>query len=56
VETHLFDFSADLYGRRLELAFERRLRDEQRFPDLDALRAQIAADAAAAREALGVSG
>jgi riboflavin kinase/FMN adenylyltransferase len=56
VETHLLDFAGELYGARLEIEFERRLRDERRFPDLDALRAQIAADARAAREALGVAG
>ncbi|HEX7128037.1 MAG TPA: bifunctional riboflavin kinase/FAD synthetase [Thermodesulfobacteriota bacterium] len=52
VEAHLLDFDGDLYGRRLEVAFVARLRDERRFPDLDALRAQIAADVAAVRAAL----
>ena len=53
VEAHLLDFDGDLYGRRLEVAFVARLRDEQRFPDLDALRARIAADVAAVRAMLG---
>ena len=44
VETHVLSFSGDLYGQRLELAFVQRLRDERRFPDIDALREQIAAD------------
>ena len=44
VETHVLGFSGDLYGQRLELAFVQRLRDERRFPDVDALREQIAAD------------
>jgi len=44
VETHVLGFSGDLYGQRLELAFVQRLRDERRFPDIDALREQIAAD------------
>jgi riboflavin kinase/FMN adenylyltransferase len=44
VETHVLGFSGDLYGRRQELAFVQRLRDERRFPDVDALREQIAAD------------
>ena len=52
VEAHLFDFAADAYGRRVEVAFEARLRDEQRFPSLDALRAQIARDSEAARARL----
>ncbi|MFT3768022.1 MAG: bifunctional riboflavin kinase/FMN adenylyltransferase [Minicystis sp.] len=52
VEVHLFDTSADLYGARLRVHLVRRLRAEQRFAGLDALKAQIARDAAAAREAL----
>ncbi len=44
VETHVLGFSGDLYGQRLELAFVQRLRDERKFPDIDALREQIAAD------------
>lgn len=50
VEAHLLDFSGDLYGRRLRLAFLRRLREERKFPDVEALRRQIALDVAAARE------
>jgi len=53
VETHLLDWTADVYGRRLELGFVDRLRDERRFPDVEALRRQIAADAEAARSRLG---
>ena len=52
VEAHLFDFAADAYGRRIEVAFESRLRGEQRFPSLEALREQIARDSAAARARL----
>jgi riboflavin kinase/FMN adenylyltransferase len=44
VETHVLGFSGDLYGRKAEVAFVQRLRDERRFPDVDALREQIAAD------------
>ncbi|HNX95793.1 MAG TPA: riboflavin biosynthesis protein RibF [Holophaga sp.] len=44
VETHLPEFSGDLYGARLELAFLHRLRGEQRFDGIEALRAQIAKD------------
>jgi riboflavin kinase/FMN adenylyltransferase len=52
-EVHLFDHDgADLYGARLRVAFVARLREERRFPSVDALRAQIAADAAAARAIL----
>lgn len=49
VETHLLDFTGDLYGRPLRVAFVLRLRDERRFDGLEALRAQIAADVAEAR-------
>jgi riboflavin kinase / FMN adenylyltransferase len=34
----------DLYGRTLRLAFVQRLRDERKFPDVEALQDQIAAD------------
>ena len=44
VETHLLSYSGDLYGRRLRLGFVQRLRDERKFEDVDALRAQIEAD------------
>lgn len=53
LEAHLFGTDGrDLYGERLRVAFVTRLRDERRFPSLEALRAQIAEDAARAREAL----
>lgn len=51
VEAHLLDFAGDLYGRRLRLQFLRRLRAERKFPDVEALRRQIALDVAAARTA-----
>jgi riboflavin kinase/FMN adenylyltransferase len=50
VEAHLLDFTGDLYGRTARVEFVGRLRDERRFPDVDALRAQIAADIATARQ------
>jgi riboflavin kinase/FMN adenylyltransferase len=53
IEVHLLDFSGDLYGRELEVGFFARLRSEQRFDGPDALAAQIRADVAAARVALG---
>ena len=52
LEAHLFDFDGDLYGRRLRVAFVERLRPEQRFAGLDALKAQIAADCDKARQIL----
>jgi riboflavin kinase/FMN adenylyltransferase len=53
-EAHLLDFSGDAYGRRIEITFEHALREERRFPGVDALRAQIALDAELARKKLGV--
>ncbi len=52
LEVHLMEFSGDLYGENLEVRFVTRLREEQRFPSLEALAAQIHADIAAARQAL----
>ncbi|GDY11630.1 riboflavin biosynthesis protein [Planctomycetota bacterium] len=48
VEAHLVGFSGDCYGARIEVEFLRRLRGEQRFASLEALKAQIAIDVAAA--------
>jgi len=44
VETHLLDFTGDLYGQRLRLEVVRRLRDERAFPSIAALVEQIARD------------
>ena len=52
LEAHLFDFDGDLYGRRIEVEFVARLRDEEKFAGMDALRAQMDRDAAAARRIL----
>lgn len=52
-EAHLLDFDTRVYGRRVELSFEHHLRAERRFPGLEALKTQIAADVESARELLG---
>ena len=52
VESHLIDYSGDLYGRRVELSFRFHLRPERRFAGVDALRAQIDADRDEARQRL----
>lgn len=49
LEVHLLDWSGDLYDRPLRIEFLDRVRAEQRFPDLAALRSQIARDVEAAR-------
>ncbi|HEX6118320.1 MAG TPA: bifunctional riboflavin kinase/FAD synthetase [Dongiaceae bacterium] len=51
-EVYLFDYSGDLYGRHLRVALLEFLRPELKFPDLDALKAQIAADCDQARQVL----
>ena len=50
VEVHLLHFQGDLYGRRIEVVFVQRLRDERKFKGPDELVAQIRADVAAAEE------
>lgn len=44
-ETYIIGFSGDLYGQEIEVRLLEFLRDEQRFPSIDALRARIQADA-----------
>jgi riboflavin kinase/FMN adenylyltransferase len=55
LETHLFDFEGDLYGQRMAVEFVAKLRDEQKFDGLDALKAQMDHDARSAREILGMN-
>jgi riboflavin kinase/FMN adenylyltransferase len=50
LEAFLFDFSGDLYGRRISLEFVKKLRDEAHFASLDELSAQIRRDCETARE------
>jgi riboflavin kinase / FMN adenylyltransferase len=50
VEVHLLDFSGEIYSQELEITFVAKLRDEQKFPSVAALRDQIQKDVAAARE------
>ena len=49
LEVHVFDFNGDLYDQHVHVQFFHKLRDEQKFAGLDALKAQIALDAAQAR-------
>jgi len=44
VEVYLFDFDRDIYGRHIEIEFLEKMREEEKFPDLDALREQIRLD------------
>ena len=52
VEAFLLDYHGDAYGQRLELRFVARLREEKKFPSIDALKEQIARDVARGRELL----
>ena len=44
VEAHLLQFDSDIYGHEVTLEFVKRIRDEQKFPDIDRLVAQIQED------------
>lgn len=52
LEAHIFDFDQDLYGQTIEVEFIAFLRDEAKFDDVDALKAQMARDCEAARAEL----
>ena len=52
LEAHLFDFTEDIYGQDVSVALHHFIRPEKKFDGIDALKAQIAADAAAARDLL----
>ena len=52
VETHIFDFSEDIYGHTLTIRFATRLRGEQKFASLDELKKKLAADEDRCREIL----
>ena len=53
LEPHFFDFTGDLYGREIEIAFRHFLRPEAKFDTLDALIGQIGKDCERAKELLG---
>jgi riboflavin kinase/FMN adenylyltransferase len=54
LELHLFDLDREIYGEEIEVRFVRYLRPEQKFADLEALKAQIAADVRHARESFSI--
>jgi len=55
LEANIFDFDADIYDAELSVALHAYIREERRFSGLDALKAQIAADAAEARRLLAAT-
>jgi riboflavin kinase / FMN adenylyltransferase len=52
LEVHILDFTRDLYGKDIEVLFLSKLRDEQKFDSVEALKAQITVDIHAARHVL----
>lgn len=49
LEVFVFDFDESIYGHWLKVTFLKKLRDEEKYPDLDQLKRQIAADVQAAK-------
>lgn len=54
LELHLFDLDREIYGEEIEARFVRYLRPEQKFADVEELKAQIAADVQQARESFAI--
>lgn len=52
LEVHLFDFQREIYGQHLRVEFLAKIRDEEKYADLETLKAQIARDCIAARDIL----
>ena len=52
LEVHVLDFNADIYGRRVQVEFLHKLRDEEKYPDLETLRRQIQRDVEHVRQYL----
>jgi riboflavin kinase/FMN adenylyltransferase len=52
LEVHLFDFSGDLYDAHVRVEFLHKIRDEEKYPDLETLKTQIARDCEAAKSFL----
>jgi riboflavin kinase/FMN adenylyltransferase len=52
IEVFLFDFNGDLYGKHIDVAFLKQLRQEKRFPNVDALVSQMHEDVGEAKKVL----
>jgi riboflavin kinase/FMN adenylyltransferase len=50
LETYLFDFDKEIYGRYVEVTFKQKIRDEVRFQSMEQLKAQIEKDVAEAKK------
>ncbi|MGC1149620.1 bifunctional riboflavin kinase/FAD synthetase [Pantoea agglomerans] len=54
LEVHLLDINMDLYGRHIDVVLKQKIRNEQRFSSLEALKEQIANDVVTARQFFGL--
>ena len=54
LEVHLLDINMNLYGRHIDVVLKQKLRNEQRFASLEALKEQIAKDVVTARQFFGL--
>ncbi|MFV9669107.1 bifunctional riboflavin kinase/FAD synthetase [Pantoea sp. ARC607] len=54
LEVHLLDINMDLYGRHIDVVLKQKIRNEQRFASLEALKEQIADDVVTARHYFGL--
>ena len=54
IEVHIFDFDEEIYGDTITIFFVDRIRDEEKFKDLDALREQLIRDRVSTQKVLGV--
>ena len=52
IEVNLFDFDGDLYGKQIHVRFIDRIRDEEKFNNLDELKSQLGQDREKAKEIL----
>ena len=52
LETHIFDFEKDIYGRRITVQFIEKIRDEVKFDSIDLLKSQIKKDIEEAKKIL----
>ena len=50
LEVHVIDFNADLYGHHVHVEFFQKIRNEQKFENLEALKLQIEKDVQAAKD------
>lgn len=55
VETHIIDFNADIYGKKIEVFFLKKIRDERKFDSVSELKEQISKDMSEAREFFGLN-